>query len=103
MFRSDARGRLRPALIAALVALTVFALPARGEGRMRIAEQFGIVYLLLNVVQDQKLIERYGKADGLDIQVEFVKLSGGTSINEALLSGSIDVGAAGVGPMPRKH
>ena len=75
------------------------ALPTRAEGQLRIAEQFGIVYLLLNVAQDQGLIEKQGKAQGLDIKVEFVKLSGGAAVNEALLSGSIDVAGAGVGPL----
>ena len=73
--------------------------PARAEGQLRIAEQFGIVYLLLNVAQDQALVEKHGKALGLDVKVEFVKLSGGAAVNEALLSGSIDVAGAGVGPL----
>jgi NitT/TauT family transport system substrate-binding protein len=75
------------------------ALPAHAEGRLRIAEQFGVVYLLLNVAQDQKLIEKHGKKRGVDIQVEFTKLSGGASVNDALLSGSIDIAGAGVGPL----
>ncbi|UXH81036.1 ABC transporter substrate-binding protein [Roseateles amylovorans] len=75
------------------------ALPARAEGQLRIAEQFGIVYLLLNVAQDQKLIEKHGKAEGVDIKVQSVQLSGGPAINEALLSGSIDIAGAGVGPL----
>lgn len=75
------------------------ATPARAEGQLRIAEQFGIVYLLLNVAQDQKLIEKHGKQLGQDIKVEFVKLSGGAAVNDALLSGSIDVAGAGVGPL----
>ncbi|HEX2012564.1 MAG TPA: ABC transporter substrate-binding protein, partial [Roseateles sp.] len=72
---------------------------ARAEGQIRIAEQFGIVYLLLNIAQDQKLIEKQGKTQGLDIKVENVKLSGGAAVNDALLSGSIDVAGAGVGPL----
>jgi NitT/TauT family transport system substrate-binding protein len=72
---------------------------AHAEGQIRIAEQFGIVYLLLNVAQDQKLIEKQGKAAGLDIKVEYVKLSGGAAVNDALLSGSIEVAGAGVGPL----
>ncbi len=84
-------------LLAAL--MTVVALPARAEGQLRIAEQFGIVYLLLNVAQDQKLIEKHGKAQGIDIRVQNVQLSGGPAINEALLSGSIDIAGAGVGPL----
>ena len=82
----------------ALVSLGA-TLPARAEGQLRIAEQFGIVYLLLNVAQDQDLIEKQGKKAGLDIKVEFVKLSGGAAVNEALLSGSVDVAGAGVGPL----
>ena len=85
---------------AALAVLSLGAtLPARAEGQLRIAEQFGIVYLLLNVAQDQDLIEKQGRRAGLDIKVEFVKLSGGAAVNEALLSGSIDVAGAGVGPL----
>ena len=82
----------------ALCALAT-ALPVRAEGQLRIAEQFGIVYLLLNVAQDQGLIQKHGKAQGVDIKVEFVKLSGGAAVNEALLSGSIEVAGAGVGPL----
>lgn len=83
--------------LAATLALTATA--ARAEGKIRIAEQFGIVYLLLNVAQDQQLIEKHGKAVGVDIKVERVQLSGGPAINEALLSGSIDIAGAGVGPL----
>jgi NitT/TauT family transport system substrate-binding protein len=88
--------RLLAALLAASVA---FALPARAEGQLRIAQQFGIVYLLLNVAQDQKLIEKQGAKAGVPISVEWVQLSGGNTVNDALLSGAIDVAAAGVGPL----
>jgi len=73
--------------------------PARAEGQLRIAEQFGVVYLLLNVAQDQKLIEKHGKVQGVDIKVDWVKLSGGSAVNDALLSGAIDIAGAGVGPL----
>lgn len=98
VIRSSARQRFLSLVLAASGALGLAA-PAHAEGRLRIAEQYGVVYLLLNVAQDQKLIEKHGKAQGIDIQVEFVKLSGGAAINEALLSGSIDVAGAGIGPL----
>jgi NitT/TauT family transport system substrate-binding protein len=79
--------------------LPLVALPAAAEGRIRIAQQFGIVYLLLNVAEAQALIQKHGKAQGLDIQVEFVRLSGGSAVNDALLSGQIDIAGAGVGPL----
>ena len=72
---------------------------AQAEGEIRIAEQFGIVYLLLNVVRDQNLIEKYGKQEGIDIKVDWTQLSGGAAVNDALLSGSIDIAGAGVGPL----
>jgi NitT/TauT family transport system substrate-binding protein len=75
------------------------AAPAHAEGTIRIAEQFGIVYLLLDVARDQKFVEQEGKKQGLDIKVDWVKLSGGAAVNDALLSRSIDVAAAGVGPL----
>jgi NitT/TauT family transport system substrate-binding protein len=72
---------------------------AQAEGEIRIAEQFGIVYLLLNVVRDQQLIEKHGKAEGVDIKVDWLQLSGGAAINDALLAGSIDIAGAGIGPL----
>lgn len=85
-------------LLASLV--TIGASPgAFAEGQLRIVEQFGTVYLPLHVLRDQKLIEKHGKAAGIDIKVEWAKLSGGAAINDALLAGAVDVGAAGAGPV----
>lgn len=79
--------------------LLLGAAAAQAEGKIRVAQQFGIAYLILDVVQDQKLIEKHGKAAGLDIQVEWAQISGATAMNEALLAGSLDVVSAGVPPM----
>jgi NitT/TauT family transport system substrate-binding protein len=83
------------------LALSLLGAPmaAHAEGQLRIAEQFGIVYLLLNVAQNQQLIEKHGKAAGVDIKVDWLKLSGGSAVNDALLSGSVDIAGAGVGPL----
>jgi NitT/TauT family transport system substrate-binding protein len=92
--------RLIPRAIAAALALSFsIAAPAHAEGRIRIAEQFGVVYLLLNIAQDQQLIEKQGKKAGIDIKVERTQLSGGSAVNDALLSGAIDIAGAGVGPL----
>ncbi|RYF62986.1 MAG: sulfonate ABC transporter substrate-binding protein, partial [Comamonadaceae bacterium] len=56
-------------------------------------------YLLLDVVKDQKLVEKHGKAAGVDIDVEWNQISGATAMNEALLAGALDVVSAGVPPM----
>jgi NitT/TauT family transport system substrate-binding protein len=86
-------------VLAAACALGLLAsVPAHAEGQIRIAQQFGIGYLILDVVQDQKLIEKYGKQEGLDIKVEWTSLSGATGMNEALLAGALDVVSAGLPP-----
>ncbi len=86
---------------AALGLLGALTLPlaAQAEGKISIAQQFGIGYLILHVVKDQQLIEKHGKAQGLDIEVDWRTISGATAMNEALLAGAIDVVSAGVPPM----
>ena len=87
-------------IAAAVAAVTLgFSAGAHAEGQIRIAQQFGIGYLILDVVQDQKLIEKYGKQQGVDIKVEWNSISGATAMNEALLAGALDVVSAGVPPM----
>jgi NitT/TauT family transport system substrate-binding protein len=91
--------RLLAVLLLAAFAILAGIAPAHAEGKLRIAQQFGVVYLLLNVAQDQKLIEKHGQALGQPIAVEYVQLSGGNAVNDALLSGAVDVAGAGVGPL----
>lgn len=75
------------------------AITAQAEGLIRISQQFGTLYLPLHVIRDQNLIEKHAKALGLnEVKVEWAQLSGGDAINAALLSGSIDIAAAGIGP-----
>ena len=89
-----------PTLALALSVLFAVAEPVRARAgeTIRIAQQFGIAYLILDVMRDQKLIEKDAKAEGLDLTVEWASISGATSMNEALLSGSLDVVSAGVPP-----
>lgn len=93
------RRRTAVLALAAVSAAAVLPQAHAKEGQLRIAQQFGIVYLLLNVAQDQQLIEKHGKAQGLDIKVDFLRLSGGPAINDALLTGEVDIAGAGVGPL----
>lgn len=74
------------------------ALPARAEGVLRIAQQFGTLYTPFHVMKEQGLIEKHGKALGLDITVDWTRLSGGAAVNDALLAGNIDIASAGIGP-----
>lgn len=93
---SVARQLARAAILFNAVLL---ASPAHAEGKIGIAQQFGIGYLILDVVRDRHLIEKYGKQEGLDIEVQWRTISGATAMNEALLAGALDVVSAGVPPM----
>lgn len=93
--------KLRRSFAGALAALTLLVAgsAAEAEGRVRIVQQFGTIYLPLHVMRDQKLIEKHAAALGVgQVDVEWLQLSGGSAINDAILSGSVDVAAAGIGP-----
>lgn len=67
---------------------------------LRIAVQFGITYLPLTVIREQKLIEREARALGLpEPNVSWVQVSGGAAMNDALLSGGLDIASAGIPPV----
>lgn len=78
---------------ASLGATTAFA-----EGTLRIAQQFGTLYTPFHVMKEKGLVEKHGKALGIDITVEWSRLSGGAAVNDALLAGTIDIASAGIGP-----
>lgn len=64
---------------------------------VRLAQQFSMGYLQLNVMQHQKLIEKHAAALGIpNAKVSWFKFNGPTAVNEALISGNIDVGSGGV-------
>ena len=89
----------KAASLAVGLGLLAGSLAVHAEGRISIAQQFGIGYLILDVVRDQQLIEKHGKQQGIDIQVDWASISGSTGMNEALLAGALDVVSAGVPPM----
>ena len=67
---------------------------------VRFAQQFGLLYLPMHVVVDQKLVEGCAKEAGLgDVKVGMYRFSGGAAVNQALLSGNVDFAAGGIGPL----
>jgi NitT/TauT family transport system substrate-binding protein len=81
--------------------LLTTAVASRAEvGELKIAEQYGISYLPLMVMEDQKLVEKYAKEAGIgDLKVTWSKFAGGNVMNDALLSDSLHFAAGGVAPM----
>ena len=84
----------------ALAALGLFArVPAAHAeaSEIRIGIQPGMTYLALNVMQDLKLIEKQAAAAGLgSVTASWTRVAAGNDVNDAVLSGALDVGCTGV-------
>ena len=87
--------------LVALVLATAILLPAAHAelAEINVAQQYGIGYLSLMVMEEQKLIEKYAKGAGVDVKVNWAKFAGGNVMNDALLSGSLQFASGGVGPL----
>jgi NitT/TauT family transport system substrate-binding protein len=66
---------------------------------LKVAEQYGIGYLPIMVMEDQKLVEKEARALGLDLKVSYIKLAAGNVMNDALLSGTLHFASGGVTPL----
>jgi NitT/TauT family transport system substrate-binding protein len=66
---------------------------------VRIAAQYGIAYLPLIVIRTQHLLEAISKKEGVQIEPTWRQFTGGAEMNEALISGQLDVASGGVTPM----
>jgi NitT/TauT family transport system substrate-binding protein len=84
-------------LALALAATTALATAARAEvSELRVSKGYGILYLPLMVMQDKKLVEKHAKEAGLgDLNVTWRLLDGGNVINDAMLSGALDIAGTG--------
>lgn len=63
--------------------------------KIRLAYQYGTSYFPLLVMKEKGLIEKHAPG----VEVEWTQLNSGAAICEAMISGSLDVGAVGVGPL----
>ena len=74
---------------------------ARAEvSEVRIASGFGLQYLPLYVMKERGLLEKHAKEQGLgDVKVSWFTFSGGAALNDAVLSGAVDMAEGGVGPL----
>jgi NitT/TauT family transport system substrate-binding protein len=85
-------------LLVALAAAPCALRPAAAEsGEIRLARQFSMGYLQFNVMQHEKLIEKHAAALGLNnVKVTWATFNGPNAMNDALISGSVDIVAGGV-------
>jgi NitT/TauT family transport system substrate-binding protein len=82
----------------ALAAIMQWPCQARAEVQeIRLAKQFSMGYVQFNILEHRHLIEQHAKAQGLgDVKVTWATFNGPNAMNDALVSGSVDVVAGGV-------
>ncbi|HEY1438695.1 MAG TPA: ABC transporter substrate-binding protein [Casimicrobiaceae bacterium] len=101
---SSIRNRRRSPGVVSAVMTVLFVGVASTQGvraemsEINVAQQYGISYLPLMIMEDQKLIEKYAKASGIGVSVSWAKFAGGNVMNEALLSNSLQFASGGVAP-----
>jgi len=78
-------------------ALAPLLIGAAGAQEIRIARQFSMGYLQFNVMEHEKLLEKHAAALGLkDVKIAWSIFNGPNAMNDALISGSVDIVAGGV-------
>ncbi len=84
--------------LAVTLSMLFITTAARAEASVvRISYGFGILYLPLMVMDREHLLEKHAKAAGLpDVNVEWKTFDGGNVINDAMLSGALDIAGIGV-------
>src|SRR4051812_38573453 len=66
-------------------------------GKLRVAKQYGLGYLQLMVMEDQRLVEKHAKSAGLDdVQVEWNTFRSSDVMNDALISRNLDFACLGL-------
>src|SRR5208282_6589450 len=80
-----------------LLSLTAVALSASAElGEINVAQQYGVSFLPLMLMERDKLVEKHAKAEGLgDIKVSWVKVAGPSVMNDGVISGALQFIAVG--------
>ena len=87
--------RLLKSVLAALLVAAV--VPAAAESpEVNVAQQYGVSFLPLMVMERDKLVEKHAKAAGLgDVKVTWVKVAGPSVMNDGVVSGALQFIAVG--------
>jgi len=95
--------KLHSRLAAACVAWAAAAVPvsaARAEAsHVTVGRALSVAYLPVMVMESRKLLEKHARAAGLgEISVDYKVMTSGTQINDALISGSMQIATGGITP-----
>jgi NitT/TauT family transport system substrate-binding protein len=82
--------------LAVLIATGTLGPAGAQTPEIRLARQYSMGYLQLNVMEHQQLIEKHASALGIPaVKVSWITLNGPAAVNDALISGNIDVASGG--------
>ena len=79
----------------AMVLLASMSAPRAEISEITIAQQFGVAFLPLMLMERDSLIEKHAKAAGIEVKTNWQKVAGPSVINDGLLSGNVHFGAVG--------
>ena len=67
--------------------------------QITIGRALSVAYLPIMVMEARKLLEKHAREAGLgDVKVSYTTMTGGTQLNDALVSGSMQIAAGGLTP-----
>ena len=81
--------------VAAATTLMVAA-PALAQTPIKIGIGFGVGFLPMFIADELKLVEKHAKAAGVDVATNYQRFSGSAAMQDAILSGAVDMGVYGV-------
>jgi NitT/TauT family transport system substrate-binding protein len=86
------------ALVLILAATGLMSRSARAEvGELRLARQYGISHLAMALMDQLQLVQQQAEKAGLkELKVSWSRFSDGPGMNEALLSGNLDIANGGL-------
>ena len=82
--------------LTAFLAVTLAATARAEVSEINVAQQYGVSFLPLMVMERDKLVEKHAKAEGIgDVKVNWVKVAGPSVMNDGVISGAIQFIAVG--------
>lgn len=83
------------------ICLTMIALSqaAMAQTPVKIGIGFGVGFLPMFIADDMHLVQKYAKEAGLDVAPSYIRFSGSSAMQDAVLSSAVDMGVYGVAAM----
>ena len=82
--------------VTALALCAAVTSPAIAQQEVKIGIGFGVAFLPTYLMDEHKLVEKHAKAAGLDVKTTYHRFSGSGPMQDAILSGAVDMGPYGI-------